>query len=49
MASYADYGPWYIGTSKSYEEGGYETSQPATNVGPEAEPILRAALTKLLQ
>jgi hypothetical protein len=49
MASYGDYGPWYIGTSKAYDEGGYETSPGATNVGPDAEPILMAALAKLLK
>jgi hypothetical protein len=49
MAAYGDYGPWYIGTSKAYDEGGYETSPGATNVGPEAEPVLRAAISRLLQ
>lgn len=49
MAAYGDYGPWYIGTTKAYsEEGAYETSAPATNVGPSAEPILTAAINKLL-
>ena len=49
MAAYGDYAPWYIGTSKSYEEGGYETSEGATNVGPDAEPILRRAIFNLLR
>jgi hypothetical protein len=49
MAAYGDYGTWYIGTAKAYEEGGYETSPGASNVGPEAEPILRAAISKLLK
>lgn len=49
MAAYGDYGPWYIGTAKAYDEGGYETSPSATNVGPDAEPILRAAITRLLR
>jgi hypothetical protein len=49
MAAYGDYGTWYIGTSKAYEEGGYETSPGASNVGPDAEPILRAAISKLLK
>jgi hypothetical protein len=49
MAAYGDYGPWYIGTAKAYEEGGYETSPGATNVGPEAEPVLMAAITRLLK
>ena len=49
MAAYGDYGPWYIGTAKAYEEGGYETSPGATNVGPDAEPVLMAAIAKLLK
>ena len=49
MAAYGDYAPWYIGTAKAYDEGGYETSAGATNVGPEAEPILRAAISRLLK
>ena len=48
MAAYGDYGPAYIGTSVSYSEGGYETSASATNVGPDAEPILMDAMRKLL-
>ena len=48
MAAYGDYGPWYIGTAKAYDEGGYETSPGATNVGPDAEPILNAAISRLL-
>lgn len=49
MAAYGDYGPFYIGTARAYEEGGYETSLPATNVSPDAEPVLMAALKKLLE
>lgn len=49
MAAYGDYGPFYIGTSRAYDEGGYETSLPATNVSPEAEPVLMTALKKLLE
>ena len=31
MAAYGDYGPFYIGTEKAYEEGGYEiNSSPVT-------------------
>lgn len=48
MAAYGDYAPWYIGTAKAYEEGGYETSPPASNVGPGAESVLRRAIRKLL-
>jgi hypothetical protein len=48
MAAYGDYGPWYIGTAAAYEEGGYETSPGASNVGPEAEAVLMTAIRKLL-
>jgi hypothetical protein len=49
MAAYGDYGPWYIGTATAYDEGGYETSPGATNVGPQAEAPLRAAIQRLLK
>jgi hypothetical protein len=49
MAAYSDYGPWYICTAKAYDEGGYETSPGATNVGPDAEAPLRAAIEHLLK
>jgi hypothetical protein len=48
MAAYGDYGPWYIGTTVSYEEGGYETEPRSSNVAPEVEPVLTAAIRKLL-
>ena len=48
MAAYGDYGPWYIGTAIAYEQGGYETTPPATNVGPGAEEQLLRAIHKLL-
>jgi hypothetical protein len=48
MAAYGDYGPWYIGTAAAYGEGGYETSPTASNVAPEAEEVLLAAIRKLL-
>jgi hypothetical protein len=48
MAAYGDYGPWYIGTAAAYEEGGYETSPTASNVAPEVEAVLLAAIRKLL-
>jgi hypothetical protein len=48
MAAYGDYGPWYIGTAAAYEQGGYETSPGASNVAPEAEAVLMAAIRKLL-
>ena len=49
VAAYGDYGPWYIGTAIAYEQGGYETSPSATNVGPESEAILLGAIRKLLR
>lgn len=48
MAAYGDYGPMYIGTAKSYAEGGYETSA-VSRVGPEAEEILLAAARKAIR
>jgi len=48
MAAYGDYGPGYIGTTASYAEGGYETSARASNVAPEAEPVLMDAVKRLL-
>jgi hypothetical protein len=49
MAAYGDYGPGYIGTAVAYEQGGYETSPDASNVAPEAEGVLRAAIRTLLR
>ena len=49
VAAYGDYAPWYIGTTVAYEEGGYETSPSASNVAPEVEGILSAAIRKLLR
>ncbi len=49
MAAYGDYGPWYIGTAAAYEEGGYETTPPASNVGPGAEAELMGAVRALLK
>jgi len=48
MAAYGDYGPGYIGTARAYPEGGYETSQRASNVAPEVEAVLTEAMKKLL-
>jgi hypothetical protein len=48
MAAYGDYGPAYIGTTKAYAEGGYETSPTASNVAPEVEPVLLNAMKRLL-
>lgn len=49
LAAYGEYGPGYIGTTKAYAEGGYETSEPASRVAPEVEPLLMAALQRLLR
>ncbi len=49
LAAYADYGPWYIGTARAYEEGGYETEPRSSNVAPEVEDVLMAAIRKLLK
>jgi hypothetical protein len=49
VAAYGDYAPWYIGTAIAYEEGGYETSPSASNVAPEVEGVLMAAIRKLLR
>lgn len=48
MAAYGDYAPYYIGTTVSYTEGGYETEPRSTNVAPEVEPVLMDAISKLL-
>ena len=49
LAAYGDYGPWYIGTARAYDEGGYETEPRSSNVAPEIEPVLTSAIRKLLQ
>jgi hypothetical protein len=49
VAAYGDYAPWYIGTAVAYDQGGYETSPSASNVGPESEAILLEAIRKLLR
>lgn len=48
MAAYGDYGPWYIGTSIAYEQGGYETEPRSSNVAPQVEEVLTGAIRKLL-
>jgi hypothetical protein len=48
LAAYGDYAPWYIGTEVAYRQGGYETGPDASNVAPEVEPVLMAAIRKLL-
>ncbi|NNJ24995.1 hypothetical protein [Alienimonas chondri] len=49
MAAYGDYGPGYIGTAVAYDEGGYETSEQASNVDPGAEKLLMDAIRDLLE
>ncbi len=49
VAGYGDYAPGYIGTAIAYDQGGYETTPPASNVAPEVESVLMSAIRKLLQ
>ncbi len=49
MAAYGDCGPWYIGTTRSYDEGGYETGPRSSFVAPEVEPVLMGAIERLLK
>ncbi|MCF6283669.1 MAG: hypothetical protein L3K26_00535 [Candidatus Hydrogenedentes bacterium] len=49
MAAYGDYGPGYIGTAISYEEGGYETKKYISRTAPAVEEVLMAAMEKLLR
>jgi hypothetical protein len=46
VAAYGDLGPGYICTNKAFEEGGYELTD--TGVGPGSEPLMKAAILKLL-
>lgn len=48
VAAYGDYAAGYIGTAVAYGEGGYETSQRASNVAPEVEAVLLGAIERLL-
>jgi hypothetical protein len=49
MAGYGQYGTGYIGTQIAYEQGGYETSALASNVGADSETVLMGAIKRLLQ
>ena len=49
MAAYGDYGPGYIGTEVAYSQGGYETSERASDVAPEVEHVLMSAIQALLK
>jgi hypothetical protein len=46
VAAYTDLGPGYVCTDKAFEQGGYEPTDTA--VGPGSEPLLKAAILKLL-
>jgi hypothetical protein len=46
VAAYEDLGPGYICTDRAFDEGGYEPTDTA--VGPGSEPLLKAAILKLL-
>jgi hypothetical protein len=48
MAAYGDYGPGYIGTERSYAEGGYETGYVSL-VAPEVERVLKDGMAELLK
>jgi hypothetical protein len=48
MAAYGDYGMGYIGTTAGYEQGGYETSEDASNVAPNTEAVLMDSIRTLL-
>lgn len=49
VAAYGDYGPGYIGSTCAYEQGGYEVGPTSSNVAPQVEPVLIAAMKKLLE
>jgi hypothetical protein len=48
MAAYGDYGPMYIGTRASYDQGGYETSA-VSRVAPAVEDILLDSIRKVVR
>jgi hypothetical protein len=49
MAAYGDYGPGYIGTAISYEQGGYEPEVYTSRTAPGVETVLMEALRGLLK
>jgi hypothetical protein len=49
MAAYGDYGPGYIGTEIAYSQGGYETSERASNVDKGCENVLMSGVKMLLE
>jgi hypothetical protein len=48
-AAYEEYGPGYIGTEISYSQGGYESSNRASRVGPGVEKVLQQAIAEVLE
>jgi hypothetical protein len=48
LAAYGDCGSGYVGTTIAYTQGGYETSELASRVAPDVEPVLLAAMRRLL-
>jgi len=48
LAAYGDLGIGYVGTKKSYEQGGYECSTEIAKVAPEVEEVLLNAMREIL-
>ncbi|MFT3751129.1 MAG: hypothetical protein QM768_22650 [Agriterribacter sp.] len=48
-AAYEEYGPGYIGTKKSYTQGGYETTGLVSGTAPEVEKVLTRAIKRVLK
>jgi hypothetical protein len=48
-AAYEEYGPGYVCTEIAYSQGGYESSDRASRVGPEVEAVLMSAIEHVLQ
>ena len=48
MAAYGDYGPGYIGTAASYQQGGYETSAASSRTAPQVEKVLTDAVRRVM-
>jgi len=49
MAAYGEGAPGYIGTEVAYAQGGYETSERASQVAPGVEKVLINAINQLLR
>ncbi len=49
MAAYGEYGPGYVCTDVAYSQGGYESSDRASRVGPGIEAVLMDTMKSLLQ